>query len=123
MNLVPLVYAGVLVTSATLAVGASSAGAAAVEGASPASTQVYDFADGARGWETLGGTWTPADGQYLGRGEAAAESVFAFPRRAPLAATQTIEVVVTPRIGLRPERGADLPLRFYLAQNPYVSRR
>jgi len=33
------------------------------------------------------------------------------------------EIVVTTRIGLRPERGAHLPLRFYLARSPYVSRR
>jgi len=32
-------------------------------------------------------------------------------------------VVATTRIGLRPEKGADLPLRYYFADNPYVSRR
>ncbi|MEN6643803.1 MAG: DNA-3-methyladenine glycosylase [Armatimonadia bacterium] len=32
-------------------------------------------------------------------------------------------VVATTRIGLRPEKGADLPLRYYFAENPYVSRR
>jgi DNA-3-methyladenine glycosylase len=33
------------------------------------------------------------------------------------------EITVKTRIGLRPEKGADLPYRFYLTNNPYVSRR
>ncbi|MCE5239094.1 DNA-3-methyladenine glycosylase [bacterium] len=34
-----------------------------------------------------------------------------------------LDIVQTTRIGLRPERGADLPLRFYLTDNPFISRR
>lgn len=33
------------------------------------------------------------------------------------------EITVKTRIGLRPEKGADLPYRFYFTDNPYVSRR
>lgn len=33
------------------------------------------------------------------------------------------EITVTTRIGLRPEKGADLAHRFYFAGNPYISRR
>lgn len=32
-------------------------------------------------------------------------------------------IVQTTRIGLREDRGADLPMRFYVADSPYVSRR
>lgn len=32
-------------------------------------------------------------------------------------------IVATTRVGLRPEKGADLLLRYYFADNPYVSRR
>lgn len=33
------------------------------------------------------------------------------------------EITVTTRIGLRPDKGADLPYRFYFTGNRYVSRR
>jgi|LSQX01.2.fsa_nt_gb DNA-3-methyladenine glycosylase len=31
-------------------------------------------------------------------------------------------IVTTTRIGLHPDRGADLPLRFYIADNPHISK-
>ncbi len=34
-----------------------------------------------------------------------------------------LHITRTTRVGLRPERGADLPLRFYLTDNPFISRR
>lgn len=33
------------------------------------------------------------------------------------------EITIRTRIGLRPEKGAELPYRFYFTGNPYVSRR
>jgi len=33
------------------------------------------------------------------------------------------DIVQTTRIGLRPDKGADLPLRFYIASSPFVSKR
>lgn len=44
-----------------------------------------------------------------------------FPARSGLESPRSI--VQTTRVGLRPEKGADLPLRFYLAGSPYISRR